>query len=113
MLCGEGEFWDKIHAVSFWAASTTSLHNYSHLVLVELDLVVVFRVVVLVDIVAGYVSIELYTKEKLGKTYSGSKLSDWSQTRLAGMDLANSSIDWNSSSERSTAKGQHSSGNME
>jgi epoxyqueuosine reductase QueG len=62
MLCGGGEFWDKIHAVSFWAASTTSLHNYSHLVLVELDLVVVFRVVVLVDIVATYVSNELYAK---------------------------------------------------
>ena len=59
---------------------------------------------VLVDVVP---TLSVVTK-RTGKTaYSGSKLVDWSQTRLAGIDLAKSSIDLNSSSERSTAIDQY------
>ena len=80
--------------------------HLSTLVLVELSLVVVFGVVVLVDVVVGLEAwwsvLNIYQKEI-------DILSDWSQTRLAGMDLAKSSIDWNSSSERSTAIDQYDS----
>jgi hypothetical protein len=61
-------------------------------------------VVVLVDIV---VRLEAWLSVLIMQRKKGDVLSDWSQTRLAGMDLAKSSIDWNSSSERSTAVGQY------
>lgn len=35
---------------------------------------------------------------------SGDLLVDWSQTRLLGVDRANSSMAWKSSSDRSTAR---------
>jgi hypothetical protein len=88
-------------AAATYAQYTPLNQHLSTLVLVELSLVVVLGVVVLVDVVTGKVlGVITRTSER---TYSGSKLVDWSQTRLAGMDLAKSSIDLNSSSERSTA----------
>jgi hypothetical protein len=77
------------------------------LVLVELSLVVVLWVVVLVDIVPAKIMSAAIARKFTKKTHSGSKLVDWSQTRLAGIDLAKSSIDLNSSSERSTANHQY------
>jgi len=74
------------------------------LILVELSSIVVFRMRILVDIVVG---LEAWLSVLNIIQMKRNALSDWSQTRLAGMDLAKSSIDWNSSSERSTAVGQN------
>lgn len=90
--------------MSYFVAAATyaqsSPHSHRHLVLVELGFVVVLGVVVLVDVV---VWLETCLSATCMIVVRGHILSDWSQTRLAGMDLAKSSIDWNSSSERSTA----------
>jgi hypothetical protein len=90
-------------AAATYAQYTPHNQHLSTLVLVELSLVVVLGVVVLVDVVVG---LEAWLSVLNHLVEMGDILSDWSQTRLAGMDLAKSSIDLNSSSERSTAVDQ-------